>query len=186
MSELSNDLKSMLGTESGAEWLRFMDKIAVDLPFLLNRGRPTAAAIKTSEIGATGCKSWSEYIEKELSWNVNTWRAWQRAYAKVLEFPYLRGLELTASAINALNAKSDAFPADSDAHKALTDALAAKSTDDAANTLKGLKQRIAELEQAQKDSAEQFEVLRNRFAALQARVGEFKSLNWFKRIFAEL
>jgi len=181
MSELSNDLKSMLGDD----WLKFMDRIAVDLPFLLNRGRPTASDIKISEIGAAGCKSWSEYIEKELNWNVNTWRAWQRAYSKVLEFPYLRDLELTASAINALNAKSDEFPADLDAHSALTSSLAVKSTNDAAETLKGLRERIRDLEQAQKSDAEQFNVLRNRFASLQSRVRAYESLNWFSRLFAK-
>jgi len=186
MSELSNDLKSILGAESGAEWLTFMDRIACDLPFLLNRGRPTAAAIAGSEIGVSGCKSWSEYIEKELSWNVNTWRAWQRAYSKVLEFPYLRDLELTASAINALNAKAKEFPADLDAHSALTSSLAVKSADDAANTLKALRERIRELERAQMADAEQFNALRNRFATLQARVSAFKILNWFSRIFAKL
>jgi len=186
MSELSNDLKSILGAESGSEWLTFMDRIACDLPFLLHRGRPTSSAVAGSEIGAAGCKSWSEYIEKELLWNVNTWRAWQRAYSKVLEFPYLRDLELTASAINALNAKCDVFPADLDAHSALTSSLAVKASDDAANTLKGLKQRIAELEQAQKEKDIEFEVLGNRFASLQIRVRDFKRLNWFSRIFAKL
>jgi len=147
MSELANSLRSLLGAESSGEWVRFMDKIAVELPFLLKRGRPTAAAISDSEIGTAGCKSWSDYIEAKLNWNTSTWRAWQRAYTVVSEFPYLRELELSASAVNALKAKSDQFPPDLSAYNALRAEMEVNADKTRSNSLTALKQHVQSLEQ---------------------------------------
>jgi len=147
MSDLSISLRSLLGAESAGEWIYFMDKIGAELPFLLSRGRPTATAIADSEIGASGHKSWSSYIEHELHWNVNTWRAWQRAYTLVAKYPYLRDLELSASAINSLNAKSNKFPADLESYNSAKAEIKTNADATKAESLSALKQRVLSLEE---------------------------------------
>jgi len=184
MSELSTSLRSLLGAESAGEWVNFMDKIGVELPFLLTRGRPTADAITDSEIGRSGHKSWTSYVENELAWNISTWRAWQRAYSAIVKFPYLRDLGLSASAINALNAKSESFPSDLDAYNAVRAGIASNANKARTYSLVALKDRIGILESDISEALSETHSAKEKISALQARLSSFNALSWFARVFA--
>lgn len=172
MSGLSNNLKILLGTESAGKWFEFMSKVGDELPFLLTRGRPTKVEIAMSEIGRSGCTSWSEYIENELSWNVSTWRAWQRAYSIVVKYPYLRDLELSASAINTLNTKADVFPLDINAYKLARAGLSAHNEKAKAESIGALKKRVSGL--------------KGEVKALEGRINTHNGKSWFFRLFSKV
>jgi hypothetical protein len=110
MTPTTNKFKALLGAEAADGWIKFMDAVRAELPFLFEPGRPTKQQISDSEIGRAGHSSWAEYVEKELSWNVSQWRAWMRSYKVVLDNEYLRDIEPTSSAINTMARKSDEFP----------------------------------------------------------------------------
>lgn len=98
-------LKELLGAESGSSWVAFMDYVGTELAQVLRRGKPRKQDIEESIIGNAGFTSWSEMIETPtaqggLGWNLAAWDSWKRAYSVVQQYPYLRDLELTASAIN--------------------------------------------------------------------------------------
>ena len=112
-------MKTLLGTESGSAWLDFMDYIHEELADILQRGKPSEEKIANSIIGKSGFTSWKEMINAPtqaggLGWNYSTFDLWKRAYKVVLEFPYLRGEELTASLINTIyRERKKNFPVDS-------------------------------------------------------------------------
>jgi len=116
---IATRLRRLLGAESAGAWIDFMDMVHRELPFLTAPGRPKKADVEASEIGRAGFGSWVEMIEAPvdkggLGWNRHSWNAWRRAYRLVRQYPYLRGLGLTASQINTAAQKAETFPATAD------------------------------------------------------------------------
>jgi polyhydroxyalkanoate synthesis regulator phasin len=116
---IATRLRQLLGAESAGAWIDFMDMVHRELPFLTAPGRPKKADIEASEIGRSGFGSWVEMIEAPvdkggLGWNRHSWNAWRRAYRLVRQYPYLRGLGLTASQINTAAQKAKTFPTTAD------------------------------------------------------------------------
>lgn len=114
----TDTLRDLLGSESGASWVAFMDYAHEALPNVLNHGKPGREAIKNSIIGDAGFSSWKDMIKAPvvdggLGWNISAWNSWKRAYGLILKYPYLRDLELTSSLINTIHKETNPnFPAD--------------------------------------------------------------------------
>ena len=149
-------IKALLGTESGAAWIVFMDYIYTELSEVLGKqGKPTKQAIESSLIGQAGFKSWKDMVETEekkggLGWNYASFDSWKRAYKMVLAHPFLRELEITASQINTLNRESKKFntpfPSSLDEYSGITEQRADKQKELHQNSLKDANNRNYELE----------------------------------------
>ena len=151
-------LRDILGTESGNAWLDFMDYAHEVLAGIVDsRGKPTKEAIENSIIGEAGFDSWKGMIEAPvaaggLGWNNSAWDSWKRAYRVVLAHPYLRDMELSTSQINTVHRETkdseEGFPANTEAMNAYLNGRAADIADRQANSLADAKKRINELELA--------------------------------------
>jgi len=145
-------LKDLLGTESGNNWLNFMDYIHDELSLILKQGKPKKADIEKSIIGQSGFASWREMIEASeknngLGWSHASFDSWKRAYSVVLKHSYLRKLELTASQINTIQRESKPdFPKTLDEFKAFSDTRKIKQAKQHQNSLKDAQNRTTELQ----------------------------------------
>ena len=170
---VASKLKDLLGAETPSGWIRFMDAVHAEFPFLFNDGRPPKKDIENSEIGRAGYSSWGEYINKELEWNESQWRAWMRAYKVLLEFEYLRELELTASAINTAKQRAgkmnQPFPATRVEFLELKDAAAAEVE----------RKREESMAQLKRD----LEAVTEERDYLLGQVQAFNKLPWYKKLF---
>jgi hypothetical protein len=169
MSQVTEKFKSLLGAETGNGWIKFMDEVNAEMPFLFGAGRPTKEQIQNSEIGRCGHASFAEYVEKSLNWNVSQWRAWMRAFKVVQKHSYLRQLNITASAINTLNSKSDVFPASLSDYENQRSEIVADQQNRQDNSLSDAKRINAEL-------TAEIERLKREMAA-------FNKLPWYKKLF---
>lgn len=169
MSQVTDRFKALLGAETGNGWIQFMDEVNIEMPFLFGAGRPTKQQIEQSEIGRSGCSSWSEYIEKVLNWNVSQWRAWMRAFKVVQQHAYLRQLNITASAINTLNAKSESFPESLSAYENQRSEIVADQQNRQDNSLADAKRINAELT--------------GEIERLKGKMAMFNQLPWYRKLF---
>ena len=112
-------LQSLLGAESKGHWIKFMDYVDAELPFLSCPGAPKRAEIENSIIGQKGSNSWANFIDKELHWNIHSWKAWRKAFHLVKQYPYIRDLMLTASEINTIKSRNKLFPPTEEALEAI-------------------------------------------------------------------
>lgn len=183
--EIHRDLLEALGTENVPnQWMHFMASVRRHLPEVLSRGRPSRQVIEASVIGALGFGSWRAMVEAPtvegglgLGWS--TWRQWSRAWVIIAERPALHDAPLTAAEVNRLASQAKAadlvFPADPAGVAALEARLAERRAEARANTLQGLRERIAELEQRLAGEA-------GRANALQARLRRFEGATLWERL----
>jgi hypothetical protein len=148
--------QEMLDPKSSYKWLNFMDDIHAKLPLILRVGKPKTADIEACIIGEAGFSSWKKMVEAPqpdgFGWNHSTFVAWKRAYKVVLEHPYLRDLELTASQINTINRESNPdFPKSLDEFNEFSEARKEKQVEQHQNSLKDAKNRNTELENEVKE-----------------------------------
>lgn len=188
MSVLTTQLKTMLGTESTDGWITFMDMIALNMPFLFERGRPTTEQIANSEIGQAGYKSWKEYVVDALGWKVSAWEAWRRAYQIVQEHPFLKDVDPSVSAVNRVAADKgkEAFPASiEDWEKEQADVKQravesnAKSLSAANKMIESLRLTIEALERDDILKDERIDALEEEAIVLR----KYKALPWYKKLF---
>jgi hypothetical protein len=156
--------QEMLDPKSSYKWLNFMDDIHAKLPLILRVGKPKTEDIEACIIGEAGFASWKKMVEAPqpdgFGWNHSTFVAWKRAYKVVLEHPYLRDLELTASQINTINRESNPdFPKTLDEFNAFSGARKEKQVEQHQNSLKDAKNRNTELEKNNNDLKERLEAL---------------------------
>jgi len=174
MSTISDQLRALLGAESKGAWIRFMDLILDQLPFLVKVGRPSKRDIANSSIGLSGFTSWTEMVtapshQHGLAWNVSQWKQWRRAFGFVLRYPYLRELELTASEIVRMaNHSSDRspFPPDKDTWIAVTEKRRADSESKRIHSLADAKKVAERAVQQAEDAQKQVVVLNNTLTEL--------------------
>jgi len=153
MSDLQQleELKDLLGTESGDKWISFMDYVHRELSLILKRGKPKKIDIENSIIGKAGFQSWREMIEESekkggLGWNYGSFDLWKRSYSVVLEYPYLRELELTASQINTIKKESKPnFPKSMDEFKRFSGVRKEKQIENHQKSLKEAQNASIEL-----------------------------------------
>jgi hypothetical protein len=139
-------LKAMLGTETGNTWISFMQTVEDELPILSKAGAPTKMQIRESAIGKAGFSSWKAMVENGLEWNMNSWKAWRRAWSKVKEFPYLRTLDLTASEINTITKLTDNFPLNLDELEKFRSSKKSIADEKRQNSILALQSQIVKLE----------------------------------------
>lgn len=171
-------LRETLGSESAGKWLEFMDQVKQSLPFLLgNSGRPPKDQIDHSVIGRAGFRSWKEMIETSptrggLGWSYDSWKAWKKAYAIVLDHPYLRSIDpaLSASEINTVNRDCNEFPPDPDALQAYRSRRKNQGEERRQNSVSSLQQQ---LQAAQQELA----ALHSHLAASRASEDNLKAIN---------
>ncbi len=159
-------LKELLGAESGASWIAFMDYVKTELAHVLTRGKPRKKDIEESIIGQAGFTSWSEMIETPtaengLGWNLAAWDSWKRAYSLIQKYPYLRYLELTASAINTVHRETKPnFPVDVAAWSFYKSGREILQADRQQNSLKAAQKTV--------------EQVKEQLADAQIKVGQFQ------------
>lgn len=188
MSDLTTELQSLLGAEAGDGWIRFMDKVAGELPFLLDAGRPSKGQISSSQIGQLGFKSWKAMIES-MGWNESGWRAWSRAYRVVIEFPYLRHLGISASAINTAWNKSkenDDFPGTADAWAGSREATKSAQELAKASSLANAQKELSRLQDQLKHATRALVDVKRVSADLETRIARYNALGWVKRLFSDV
>ncbi len=171
-------LIELLGSESSSKWIDFMDYIHDHLAQILRRGKPKKSDIENSIIGKAGFSSWSEMVEAPtlgggLGWNVASFDSWKRAYNLVLEFEYLRNLELSASAINTIyrETKPD-FPKSETDFKSFQEQRAALQEEKQQHSLKDAQNRTQELTEQNKRLNQDQEHNKNQMAALQEQIAQ--------------
>lgn len=192
METTTNKLRSLLGAD--ASWMQFMDEIRQSMPFLLEQGRPTSEQIQNSPIGEAGYTSWKDYVESELNWNQHSWRAWQKAYKHVLQHPWLREVEATASQINTrFNKENAPDSVDEWQLKPSQKPSEASLLSDELNHVKQENARLRGENDALKASIGQINELREELAGMLAdidrrederlqRVRRFNELPWYLRL----
>ena len=179
-----NELLTALGSENNpSQWLVFMNTAKQHLPFLFESGRPTRQQIEISIIGQLGFASWSEMIETDqdkqgLSWSVNSWKQWSKAYKVVLQHSYLTEMNLTASAVMTLQSlfKDIDFPANAEELEQAKAAIAEKKKSDEAEKVSSLKARVLELEKELIAANAKIEVLNSNSQDLAAIVDSVTQL----------
>jgi len=203
---IATRLRQLLGAESAGAWIDFMDMVHRELPFLTAPGRPKKADVEASEIGRSGFGSWVEMIEAPvdkggLGWNRHSWNAWRRAYRLVRQYPYLRGLGLTASQINTAAQKAETFPTTADEwwdlqsqieqearerhQRSLREAQTqAREWQEKAKALQAcLDQSNDHIQRLQRQMVEERERLQSQITTLQSQIDELKQAN--KRLKSE-
>lgn len=179
------ELLTALGSENNpSQWLVFMNTAKAHLPFLFESGRPTKQQIENSIIGQLGFSSWAEMIEADqdkqgLSWSVNSWKQWSKAYKVVNEYSYLSEMNITASAVMKLKATfKDDFPTTvENLEQAQLETKARKEREEA-EKVSNLKLRVSELEQQLIAANAKIEVLEKQsgeFAAQQRQLIELQA-----------
>lgn len=173
------ELLTALGSENNpSQWLVFMNTAKQHLPFLFESGRPTKAQIENSIIGQLGFSSWAEMIEADqdkqgLSWSVNSWKQWSKAFKQVSAYPYLADMDITASAVMKLKAMfKDDFPTTAESLEQAKLETKARKEQEEAERVSNLKARVSELEQQLIAANAKIEVLEKQhseFAAQQTK-----------------
>lgn len=95
----ASKLRDMLTMDDKAGWISIMDFILEHVPYLMRNHRPTNEAVSKSLVRKMGYPSFKAFRKHELKWSDNKWSEMRRAYALVLEHPYLRDLGLSRDAI---------------------------------------------------------------------------------------
>ncbi|MFD3396351.1 hypothetical protein ACE41R_05850 [Alteromonas macleodii] len=147
------ELLTALGSENNpSQWLVFMNTAKQHLPFLFESGRPTKAQIENSIIGQLGFSSWAEMIEADqdkqgLSWSVNSWKQWSKAFKQVSAYPYLAEMDITASAVMRLKSMfKDDFPTTAESLEQAKLETKARKEQEETEKVSNLKLRVSELE----------------------------------------
>ena len=176
------ELLEALGSENNpAQWIEFMRTAHKHLPFLFESGRPTKTQIENSIIGQLGFSSWAEMIEDKqgLSWSVNSWKQWSKAFKHVNKFPYLAEMDITASAVMKLQSTfRDDFPTSVEALEKAKAETKARKEQEEAEKVSNLKARVSELEQqlvAANAKLEIHEKQHGEFAAQQRQLIELQA-----------
>ena len=179
------ELLTALGSENNpSQWLVFMNTAKQHLPFLFESGRPTKAQIENSIIGRLGFSSWAEMIEADqdkqgLSWSVNSWKQWSKAFKQVSAYPYLAEMDITASAVMKLKSMfRDDFPTTAESLEQAQLETKARREKEEAEKVSNLKARVSELEQKLVAASAKIEVLEKQsgeFAAQQRQLIELQS-----------
>lgn len=182
------ELLTALGSENNpSQWLVFMNTAKQHLPFLFESGRPTKAQIENSIIGQLGFNSWAEMIEADqdkrgLSWSVNSWKLWSKAFKVVNQHEYLCDMNITASAVMRLASdfKNVEFPSSLEELEQARSAIVQKKKADDAEKVSSLKARVLELEKeliAANAKIEALDASKQGLAAIVDSVTQLKAEN---------
>lgn len=176
-----NELVSALGTENNpSQWIVFMDAAHRLLPFLFDSGRPTKSQIENSLIGKLGFSSWSQMIEADsesggLSWSVNTWKQWSKAYKVIQANDFMREMDITASKTMAIakEFKDKEFPTSIDDMKTAQLEMKLEKEKAELDKTANLKTRISELETALATGERELSLLRQQLELSQEQYRQF-------------
>jgi hypothetical protein len=77
-----------------------MDYVTENVPYLLKSGTPSKSDIQNSLVGELGYTSWTNLLKEKLGVSQGAWKELRKAYLVVKQFPYLRHIDASRSAIN--------------------------------------------------------------------------------------
>lgn len=182
------ELLEALGSENNpSQWIEFMRTAHRHLPFLFESGRPTKQQIENSVIGQLGFSSWSDMVEADqdrqgLSWSINSWKQWSKAFKIVNQYEYLCDMNITASAVMKLvsDFRDVEFPSSVEELEQAKSAIAEKKKADEAEKVSSLKARVLELEKeliAANAKIEALDTSKQDLAAIVDNVAQLKAEN---------